>query len=69
MEDKIALYGENANAVFELYTIMVNTVYSQVLGGAIISIAPPGFAPVLTPLWTPMALMYHEFKIVCLSSV
>jgi len=37
--------------------------------GAIASIAPPGFAPVLTPLRTPMALTYHEFKAVCLSSV
>jgi len=30
---------------------------------------PPGFAPVLTPLRTPMALTYQEFKTVCLSSV
>jgi len=42
---------------------------AMVLGGAIVSIAPPGFAPVLTPLGTPMALTYHEFKTVCLSSV
>jgi len=34
----------------------------MVLGGAIASIAPPGFALVLTPLRTPMALTYHEFK-------
>jgi len=30
---------------------------------------PPGFAPVLTPLRTPMTLTYQEFKTVCLSSV
>jgi len=29
----------------ELYTIMVNKVTSSVLGGAIVSITPPGFAP------------------------
>jgi len=42
---------------------------AMVLGEAIATIAPPGFAPVLTPLRTPMALTYHEFKTVCLSSV
>jgi len=41
----------------------------MVLWEAIASIAPPGFAPVLTPLRTPMGLTYHESKIVCLSSV
>jgi len=44
-------------------------VIALVLGGAIASIAPPGFAPVLTSLRTPMALTYHEFKTVCLNSV
>jgi len=41
----------------------------MVLGGAVASIAPPGIAPVLTLLRMPMALTYHEFKTVCLSSV
>jgi len=51
------------------YTYNTSVAKQWISGGAIALIAPPGFAPVLTPLWTPMALTYHEFKTVCLSSV
>jgi len=38
---------------YELYTLLVNTVNSQVLGRAIASIVPPGFTPVWRPCGRP----------------
>ena len=47
----------------ELYTIMANNVNSYVLGGAIASTAPRGFAPILTPLRTPVDLTTTSSKL------